>query len=138
MLYFVLCFVTVIFIGTKKNVYLVTFLISNGLNYDFTYTKLQTHNTQAKKSIEFSVFYNKTKHMYYFLKFIFGIKLYMFRIVPLSIIRSFSLYTQQWYMSYRFADRLRAGSGRSSVLILLATSQQTCMTYTIAVCTGKN
>jgi len=33
---------------------------------------------------------------------------------------------------------LRAGSGRSSVLILLATSQQTCMTYTIAVCTGKN
>jgi len=27
----------------------------------------------------------------------------MFRTVPLSIIRSFSLYTQQWYMSYRFA-----------------------------------
>ena len=46
----------------------------------------------------------------------------MFRTVPLSIIRSFSLYTQQWYMSYRFADSLRAGSGRncSSVLILLA------------------
>ena len=31
----------------------------------------------------------------------------MFRTVPLSIIRSFSLYTQQWYMSYRFADSLR-------------------------------
>jgi len=31
-------------------------------------------------------------------------KLYMFRTVSLSIIRSFSLYTQQWYMSYRFAD----------------------------------
>jgi hypothetical protein len=31
-------------------------------------------------------------------------KLYMFRTVPLSIIRSFSLYTQQWYMLYRFAD----------------------------------
>ena len=28
----------------------------------------------------------------------------MFRTVRLSIIRSFSLYTQQWYMSYRFAD----------------------------------
>ena len=26
----------------------------------------------------------------------------MFRTVPLSIIRSFSLYTLQWYMSYRF------------------------------------
>jgi len=28
----------------------------------------------------------------------------MFRTVPLSIISSFSLYTQQWYMSFRFAD----------------------------------
>jgi len=37
-------------------------------------------------------------------------KLYVFRTVPLSIIRSFSLYTQQWYMSYRFADSLRAGA----------------------------
>jgi hypothetical protein len=36
-------------------------------------------------------------------------KRFMFRTVPLSIIRSFSLYTQQWYMSYRFADSLRAG-----------------------------
>jgi len=46
----------------------------------------------------------------------------VFRTVPLSIIRSVSLYTQQWCMSYRFADSLRAGSGRS------------CMTYTTAVC----
>ena len=37
----------------------------------------------------------------------------MFQTVPLSIIRSFSLYTQQqWYMSYWFADSSRAGSGR--------------------------
>jgi hypothetical protein len=48
--------------------------------------------------------YNKTNHMHWFLKFIFGMKLYTFRSVPLSTIRSFSLYTQQWYMSYRFAD----------------------------------
>ena len=40
----------------------------------------------------------------------FGKNLYMFRTVPLPIISSFSLYTQQWYMSYRFADSLRAGS----------------------------
>ena len=33
----------------------------------------------------------------------------MFRTIPLSIIRSFSLYTQQWYVSYS----LRAGSGRN-------------------------
>ena len=37
----------------------------------------------------------------------------MFRTVPLPIIRSFSLYTQQWCMSCRFADSLRAGSGRN-------------------------
>jgi len=37
----------------------------------------------------------------------------MFRTVPLSIIRSFSLYTQQWYILYRFADSLRAGWGRA-------------------------
>ena len=30
----------------------------------------------------------------------------MFRTVPLSIIRSFSLYTQQWYMSYKSTDSL--------------------------------
>ena len=35
----------------------------------------------------------------------------MFRTVPLSVVGSFSLYAQQWYMSYRFADSLRAGSG---------------------------
>jgi hypothetical protein len=33
----------------------------------------------------------------------------MFRTVPLSIMRSFSLYTHQWYMSYTFADSLWAG-----------------------------
>jgi len=40
----------------------------------------------------------------------------------MSIIRSFSLYTQQWYMSYRFADSL------------LASCQQTCMTYLVYHC----
>jgi len=32
----------------------------------------------------------------------------MFRTFPLSIIRSSSLYTQQWYVSYRFGDSLLA------------------------------
>jgi len=72
--------------------------------------------------------------MHYFLKFIFGIKLYMFRTVPVSIIRNFSLYTQQWYMSYKYADSLRAGSGRncSSVLILLPSCN--CNLYDIHHC----
>jgi len=34
--------------------------------------------------------------MHQFLKFIFVIKLYMFRTVPLSTIRNFSLYTQKY------------------------------------------
>jgi hypothetical protein len=67
-------------------------------------------------------------------------KLYMFRTVPLSIIRSFSLCTQQWHMSYRFADSCQAGSGCNcnSILILLDSCLQTCMTYTIAVCIVEN
>ena len=50
-----------------------------------------------------------------FLKFIIGIKLCMFRTVPLSIIRSSSLYTQHRYMSCRFADSLQAGSGQNKL-----------------------
>ena len=61
---------------------------------------------------------NKTNKLHQFLKFIFGIKIYMFRTVPLSITRSFSLYTQQWYMSYSSADSLRAGSERNWAKIL--------------------
>jgi len=64
--------------------------------------------------------------MHCFLKFILGMKLYMFRTVPLSIVRSFLLYTQQWYMLYKFADSL------------LASCQQICVISTIAVCTVKN
>jgi len=37
-------------------------------------------------------------------------KLYMFWTVPLSIVSSYSLYTQQWYMSHRFPDSLQAGA----------------------------
>jgi len=54
----------------------------------------------------------------------------MFRTVSMSIIRGFALYTQQWYMSYRFADSLRDS--------LRANCQQTCKTHTIAVYTVKN
>jgi hypothetical protein len=39
--------------------------------------------------------YNKTNEMHQFLKFIFGMELYMFRTGFLSIIRSLVLYTQQ-------------------------------------------
>jgi len=53
----------------------------------------------------------------------------MFRTVPLSIIRSFSLYTQQWYMAYRFADSLTA----SRILILLAVKLSANL-YTIYHC----
>jgi len=38
----------------------------------------------------------------------------MFRTVSLSNISSFSLYTQQWCMSYRFADSLQAGMDGTS------------------------
>jgi hypothetical protein len=46
----------------------------------------------------------------------------MFRTVPLSLIGGYSLYTQQWYMSYRFVDSFRAVTGWncSSILVLLS------------------
>jgi hypothetical protein len=82
-------------------------------------------------------------------------KLYMFfRTVRLSIVRSYSLYTERWYMPYRSVDSFRAGSGwncspdparklstilcNSSILVVLESCLQTCMTYTIAVCTVNN
>ena len=58
----------------------------------------------------------------------------MFRTVSLSIIRSFSLYTQQWYMSYRFGDSLRTGSGWSSIMILLASSHQNLCDIYLLLC----
>jgi len=39
----------------------------------------------------------------------------MFRTVPLSIIRSFSLYTQQWCMTYRFDDSSLASCQQTSM-----------------------
>jgi len=42
--------------------------------------------------------YNKTNELHKFLKFIFGMELYMFWTVSVSIIRSLTLYTQQEVM----------------------------------------
>jgi hypothetical protein len=56
----------------------------------------------------------------------------MFLTIPLSIIRSFLLYTQQRYMSYSFADSLWAGANAP------AHKLSANLTYTIVVCTVKN
>jgi len=53
--------------------------------------------------------YNKLTRCTNFSKFILEGN-YMFWTVPLSIIRSYLLYTQQWPMSYRFSDTLQAVS----------------------------
>jgi hypothetical protein len=68
----------------------------------------------------------------------FEMKLYMFWTVSLSIIRSYSLYTQRWYMSYRFVGSIRTGSRCSILILLLESCLQTCMTYTIAEITVNN
>jgi len=69
-----------------------------------------------------------------FLKFILEIKIYMFQTVPFSIIRNFSLHTQQWYMSYRFADSLRAGAYAPAHTGLLTACEQEHMLLLIQVC----
>jgi hypothetical protein len=67
----------------------------------------------------------------------FVMKLYVFQTVRLSIIRSLFTYIQQWYMSCRFVDSFRAGLGWncSSILALLGSCLQNCMTYPSAECT---
>ena len=69
----------------------------------------------------------------------FRIKLYMFRTVLLSIIRSFSMYKQQWYTPHRFADSLLTmfRMELSFILTLLASCQQNFMAYTTAVYSKK-
>jgi peptidoglycan/LPS O-acetylase OafA/YrhL len=69
-----------------------------------------------------------------------GTKLYMFRAVPLPIIRSYPLYIRHWHMLCRFGDSLRVGSGMncSSILILHASCRQTCITCAITERTVAN
>ena len=52
-------------------------------------------------------------------------KLYMLWTVPQSIIRSFPLYTQQWYMSYRSAGSLRARKLSANLYVLLCVQWKT-------------
>ena len=61
-------------------------------------------------------------------------KLYMFRAVPLPIIRSFPLYIRHWFMSCRFDDSFQARPEWSC----LKAVNKTCMTYTSAECTAEN
>jgi hypothetical protein len=68
----------------------------------------------------------------------FAMKIYMFRTVRLSIIRS--LFTVQSVMVYAihvYVIQLssRTGMEQSSIPVLLESCLQTCMTYTIAECT---
>ena len=64
-------------------------------------------------------------------------KLYMFRTVPLSIIRSlFTVHSAMVYVIQvcrQLSKRTRME--HSSILVLLESCLQTCMTYTIAECT---
>ena len=63
----------------------------------------------------------------------------MFRTVPLSIIRSFHCKHSNGVCHTGLLIACEQDQdGTSSVLILLASSQQTCMTYTTAVGTVKN
>jgi hypothetical protein len=69
-----------------------------------------------------------------------GTKLYMFRAVPLPVIRSYALYIRHWHMLYGFEDSLRAGWGwnRSLIPILHASCRQTCIACAGAECTVDN
>jgi hypothetical protein len=70
--------------------------------------------------------------MHKFHKFYFGMKIYMFRAVPLSIIRSsFNVHSA---MVYDIEVCRQLSSRTRMELVLLESCLQTCMTYTIAQC----
>ena len=69
--------------------------------------------------------FNKTKRRTNFSKFILVKKIYMFRAVPLPIIRSITLYIRHWYMSCKFDDSFQA-------LVVLESCLQTCITYRVS------
>ena len=80
---------------------------------------------------------NKINQMHQFHKFIFSWNSTCFGefVCPSSGV--YSLYTQQWYMSYRFVDSFRAGPGWncSSILTTLADTNRTSVTNTYCVYT---
>jgi len=53
-----------------------------------------------------SICYNKTNYIHQFLKFILGMKLYMFRTVPLSIIMSIFYRTHSNGTCYHIEDEV--------------------------------
>ena len=63
--------------------------------------------------------FNKTNRRNNFPKFIFVKKLYLFRAVLLSIIRSFPPYIRHWYMSYSFDDSYQALPGWSWLIAVI-------------------
>ena len=74
----------------------------------FDHKDLGNHLLQlCPKVVKHPVYYNRSyKNQLDALisQIYFWNKTHVFWTVPLYIIRSFSLYTQQWYMSYRLAD----------------------------------
>ena len=68
-----------------------------------------------------------------FANFIYGMKIYMFRRVPLSTIRS--LFTVHSAMVYVIQLSSKTRMEQSSILVLLESCLQTCMTNAIPECT---
>jgi len=63
--------------------------------------------------------FNKTNKRTNFPNLFLSRNTYLFRAVPLPIIRSFSLYIRHWYMSCRFDDSFQARPGCSILVRLL-------------------
>ena len=62
-------------------------------------------------------------------------KLYMFRTVPLAIIRSLLTVHSAMIYAIQVCRKLSSRTRKEPILVLLEICLQTCMTYTIAECT---
>jgi hypothetical protein len=101
-------------------------------------TDRQTSQLYIHMTVHCNKFLNNKTNRHTNFQIYSGTKLYIFWAVSLPIIRRFPLYIQYWHMLYRFDNHLHAESGWNSILILHASSCQTCITCASAECTVEN
>ena len=85
------------------------------ISYDSYNTQRLDHRKISSADRQVNLLCNKTNQMHQFHKFILSWNSTCFGQFACPSSGVYSLYTQQWYMSYRFVDSFRAGPGWNEI-----------------------